>query len=93
MNCPHCKRPKAQCDADACVERIDEAGACLARSVGLLAACRHEKINEQYELAWCESCGAIRYPMASGWTLPARLAAVKVYVERYDALMMRAAPS
>lgn len=32
--------------------------------------CPHVHTNEQFCLTWCADCGAIRYPEASGWTLP-----------------------
>ncbi len=59
MTCPHmmCKL---------CIGARERA----ADLVRHLAACKHESVNEQHALTVCTDCGAIRYPEASGWTLP-----------------------
>lgn len=91
MNCPLCKRPMAECDADACLERIDAAGETLSRAVAKLADCDHARI-EAYRVGlgapvlWCRDCGAVREG-AGAWNRPEATQQVKIAVDNYDDLV------
>jgi hypothetical protein len=69
----------ATCKANPCTcpGRIDVRAAILL--LRAIARCDHPggMLNEQYEVAWCGACGALKYMGSDGWELPTHVLAAK----------------